>query len=148
LEHVALFREELGSGVRVTVSTTARFMGLCGLQLLEHPERLRVFGFESAKPGDGQLAPFEQFAGTFQGRYFQEVVQMQGAARQFAVSFAPLYPDDEYVQRWKFAAVLQVALPDPFTERWHVAEGEALGKIVVEYSRLIRVGDSYVPVAP
>ncbi len=70
MEHVALFREELGTGVRVTVSTTARFMGLCGLQLLEHPERLRVFGFESAKPGDGQLAPFKQFAGTFQGRYF------------------------------------------------------------------------------
>ncbi len=148
MEHVALFREELGSGVRVTVSTTARFMGLCGLQLLEHPERLRVFGFESAKPGDGQLAPFKQFAGTFQGRYFQELVKMQGAVRQFAVSFAPLYPDDEIAQRMKFAAVLQVALPEPVKDWLREAADPGTWQIVVEYSRLIRVGDSYVPVAP
>ncbi len=140
MEHVALFREELGTGVRVTVSTTARFMGLCGLRLLEGPERVRVFGFEVEMP-NGKLAPFEQFAGTFQGRYFQEVVQMQGTVRQFAVSFAPLYPDDEYAQRMKFAAVLQVALPDPFME------GEAFGKITVHYSGLHRVADCYVPVS-
>ncbi len=155
MEHVALFREELGTGVRVLVTTTARFMVLSGLRLLEGPERVRVFGFEVARVGTGHLAPFSQFAGTFHGRYFQELVRMQAVpVVQFAVSFAPLYPDDTIASRMKFAATLQVEMPKRehidrrLSETQKPEDLEPLAEAVVDYSRLIRVGDSYVPVVP